>query len=130
MEEDYGRLVFENRDTTGALLRDFDPKLKFIKDVKIELGKIQGLDLERSSEANQVSTLPGAEHLNPKLIAAVIYFRYNTKGKKLKDMSRKAISNQIKTALTEIYGSMDSQSMGYRLLKGDMIRYITLVENE
>jgi len=133
MEEGSSTVVYGDWDTAENGTYEFDPKRdpkrKFVKEVKEELENILGLDLEKSSEANQAGNLPGAEHLNPKMVAAVIYFRYNTKYNKIKDMKH-TLSKQMAKALDQVFGVIDKKSKKYMLLKGDMIRYITLVERE
>lgn len=132
MEEGSSTFVYGDWESAGVGTHEFDPKRdpkrKFVKEVKEQLENILGLDLEKSSEANQAGNLPGAEHLNPKMVAAVIYFRYNTKYKK--NMKQPTLSKQMATALDQVFGVIDKKSKKYMLLKGDMIRYITLVERE
>jgi len=132
MDEGSSTFSYGEWDTAGGGTYEFDPKRdskrKFVTDVKEQLENIQGLGLEKSSEANQAGNLRGSEHLNPKMVAAVIYFRHNTK--EIEEMKKSTLSKQMSHALDVVFGKIDKKSKKYMLLKGDMIRYITLFERE
>lgn len=123
--------IIGDPETAGGTVRDFtNPKTNFVNAVIYELEKIQSFNTDiGKSEANQMYNLPGAEHLNPKLIASVIIFQKKTKYKPIEEMNRKTFNTNIKNSLNYFFSDISSGSNKYLLLKGDMIRYIKLVED-
>jgi len=121
--------VIGTPETTGGGPREFDPKTNFVKGIVTELERVRGFDIATGkSEANQMYNLPGAEHLNPKLTAAVIVFRYKTKSKPFSDLNPKTRNTHMQTSLNHFFPGVKGGTKKYMLLKGDMIRYITLIE--
>ena len=123
-------IVYGDIEKAGIGTFEYDPKRKPINEIKDELDAIRGFSsvVSTTDEANRVSGLPGFLHLNPKLLAATILFRYRTDYQELGNILQNKRNREIQKALNEIFPSVKKGSK-YMLLKGDMIRYITLLEN-
>lgn len=121
---------FINQDIQRAATKtaERDPKTASIKAVKKSLDEFKGHALNTENEANGVSSLPSFVHLNPDLLAATIIFRHRTNYELLENIPKKERNNQLRKILNFRFPVVRNDETKYALLKGDLIRYIRIIE--
>lgn len=129
MEEDKEYL---NQDISRAATKTMerDPKTASINAIKKSLGEFTDHSLKTEDEANSASLLPGFIHLNPDLLASAIIFRYKTRSKPLNKIPKKELNRRFREILTFRFPVVKNDKTKYTMLKGDLIRYIRIIEIE
>jgi len=129
MEEDKEYL---NQDISRAATKTMerDPKTASINAIKKSLGEFTDHSLKTEDEANRASLLPGFIHLNPDLLASAIIFRYKTRFKPLNKIPKKELNRRFRKILTFRFPVVKNDETKYTMLKGDLIRYIRIIEIE
>lgn len=125
MEKEF---INQDLDRAATKTSERDPKKTSIIEIKKALDGVKGIALDTSDEANRVSGLLGFIHLNPDLLAAAIVFRYWTKYVLLDDIPPKARNTSFRKALYKLFSSVRKDEKKYAKLKGDLIRYIIIME--
>lgn len=123
---------FLNQDINQAATKTMerDPKKASMNAVKKSLDEFTGHSLNTGVEANRASSLPGFVHLNPNLLASAIIFRHYTNYKPLNEIPKKKLNDRFRSILEFRFPVVKNDKTKYAMLKGDLIRYIRIIEIE